>query len=71
MISEHKNGIERVLKVRWTSRCLDRVKRWLALDYDYSGFILRGGRRIGYKTAGPGLRYMYFHFPEYKMEAGT
>jgi hypothetical protein len=68
MIIEHKNGIERVLKVRWTPRCLGRVKRWLRLEYDFGGFILKNGKRIGYKTAGPGLRHMYFHFPEYKME---
>ena len=66
MRSEHRDGWERVLKVRWNARCVDRVMRWLGLKCDFGGSLWRDSRRVGYKTAGLRNEHVWFHFPEYK-----
>ena len=66
-MQEHKKGKERVIKVRWDQRNLDRINKWLGLKMDFTGFFYKGNNKIGYKTAGPALKYMYYHFPEYEL----
>jgi hypothetical protein len=61
-IETKEGSIERVIKVPWNQRSIDRMRRWFKLEYDFSGFILWNGFRVGYKTAGPALKNMYFHF---------
>jgi hypothetical protein len=39
----------RYVRVPWTARNLERMARWLRLEYDFCGFILRDGVRIGHK----------------------
>ena len=67
MLIETNNGMERVLKVKWNKRCIDRVYKWLKLKGDYSGFVYRNGKKIGYKIEGKWLKHMFFYFPNYEI----
>lgn len=51
----------RHIKFLWTQRNLFRALKWLRLECDYSGFLLRDGIRVGYKSA-QSARYITFTF---------
>lgn len=53
----------RHIKFVWTQRNLFRALKWLRLECDYQGFLLRDGVRVGYKSA-QSARYMCFTFFE-------
>jgi hypothetical protein len=57
-------GALRQLRIPWTARNMDRVTKWLRLSYDWQGFILRDGQRIGYKTARDGREICFTFFKE-------
>ena len=68
LIAEHKLGMERIIKIPWNNRNIIRINKWLKLELDHKGFFGRNGKRIGYKTDGRWLKYMFYHFPEYPLD---
>jgi len=51
----------RTIKVIWSDqRKINRIYKWLGITADFSGWIYRGGERIGYKTNWK--RYLVFNF---------
>ena len=60
-IAGRKAGKMRTIKVIWSDqRKINRIYKWLGITADFSGWIYRGGERIGYKTNWK--RYLVFNF---------
>jgi hypothetical protein len=55
---------ERKAIIPWTERNIKRMAARFGLAFDMCGYILKGGRRIGYKTTADKNRRICFIFTD-------